>query len=127
MSKKDFAAERAINLKGKAYLQVADRIVAFRKDYPTFTIANEVLRNKEEQPALVRCSIADDKGRVLCVAHKAVVKRGGAAAQYPVESAETGAVGRALGMLGYGTKMGDLDEGDQLADSPVDVKSITGA
>jgi len=40
----------------------------------------------------------------------------------PFEGAETAAIGRALGVAGYGTQfMGDeMDEGEHLADSPVE-------
>jgi len=45
------------------------------------------------------------------------------AASFPdyIEKCETGAIGRALAMVGYGTQFtGDeLNEGDRLADSPV--------
>ena len=37
------------------------------------------------------------------------------------EKAETGAIGRALAMLGFGTQhaLSDLDEGDRIVDAPV--------
>jgi hypothetical protein len=59
--------------------------------------------------------IRDDHERVLSTGHKGESRK-----DFPsghMEKAETGAVGRALAFLGYGTQFGELDEG-RLSDSP---------
>jgi hypothetical protein len=117
MDKKAFVAERAINLQGKEYLQVADRVIMFRSEHPTWGILTTICDK------YVRAEVYADRGVLIASAHKAIKEKGearGPAGQNPLETAETGAIGRALGLCGYGTKAGDLDEGEELADAPVE-------
>lgn len=117
MNRSEFRKRGTIKLSGRDYLQVAYRVVEFRRDNPTATILTETRKIDDELFAFA--TVAND-GVVLATAHK-MVKRGGKgpAAQFPLETAETGAIGRALALCGYGTLGGDLDEGDQIADAPV--------
>jgi len=113
-----------VKLQGKDYLQVAHRIVIAREDHPEWRIETSFESYTfNEQPVLVaRCVISDSTG-VLSTATKTVRSEGrGPAAKYPMEMAETGAIGRCLGLCGYGTLSGDLSEGDQIADAPVTKK-----
>lgn len=110
-----------LNLKGKNYLQVAHRLVWFREDHPIAEIITEPL-SIEATSAIFRAKIVIG-GTVIAVAHKKETESG-----FPdfVEKAETGAVGRALAFCGYGTQFEPaLDEGDRLADSPIDVPKVT--
>jgi hypothetical protein len=74
----------------------------------------------DETVAKATIAVLDDNGRIsrIVTAHKREDSKG-----FPdhMEKAETGAVGRALLLLGYGTQfaLADLDEGDRLADSPL--------
>lgn len=102
------------NLKGKAYLPVAPRIAFFRESYPLWSIVPDVVI-VDGEPRMVRATICDDNGRIVAVAHKTVTAFAGGA----VEKAETGAIGRALSLVGIGTLQAmDLDEGDDIAESP---------
>ena len=108
-------AEHLTEVRGGAkYLPVAPRVVAFREQHPTWAIVTEVL---DGEPRLVKAYIQDEGGNVVATAHKTIVKFSGG----DVEKAETGAVGRALSLIGIGTLSAmDLDEGEQIAEAPVE-------
>lgn len=106
-------ADHVINLRGREYLPVAPRIVAFREACPGWSIMTEPL--DIGQSLYCKAIIIDDGGRVIATAHKVVTSFAGGA----FEKAETGAIGRALSLCGYGTlDAQDMDEGDDIADSP---------
>lgn len=107
-------ADHVMDLRGKAYLPVAPRIVAFRIEHPDWSITTTptVFADREFMVA----TIADADGRIVATAHKSVTTFAGGA----LEKAETGAIGRALSLCGYGTLQAlDLDEGDEIAEAPV--------
>ena len=111
-----------LDLRGKDYLQVAHRLVWFREEHPTWTIKTDVADDFQNHRCLATAWIIDEKGTTLSMGHKVEDAKG--FADY-VEKAETGAIGRALAMVGYGTQFApDLDEGDRLADSPVTPKHV---
>src|SRR5690606_22880776 len=72
-----------------------------------------------DRSALAKAVIRDATGRIVATSHKAETVNG-----FPdfLEKAETGAVGRALALIGYGTQFcaDELDEGARIVDSPVD-------
>ena len=106
-------ADHVMNLKGREYLPVAPRIVAFREACPGWSIMTEPL--DIGQSLYCKAIILDDGGRVIATAHKVVTSFAGGA----FEKAETGAIGRALSLCGYGTLAAqDMDEGEDIADSP---------
>ncbi len=99
------------------YLPVAPRIAWFRKDHPYWSISTEVeqLANKA---VVMKATIKDMLGTVIATARKKETEIG-----FPdyIEKAETGAIGRALAMCGYGTLQApEFDEQDRLADAPVE-------
>ena len=106
-----------LNLKGKEYLQVAHRLVWFREEHPNFAISTQLVQVTDKM-ALARAEIRDNVGAVLATAHKQETQQG-----FPdfIEKSETGAIGRALALLGYGTQFAadELDEGERIVDSPV--------
>jgi len=117
----DFDAKAHISqIKGKDYLEVKWRLVWFRTEHPAdsgwaiLTEAEEVT----ETSARYRARIVDPEGRPVATGTKTETKSGFTDF---VEKAETGAIGRALALLGYGTQFcGDeLDEGARIVDSPV--------
>lgn len=110
-----------VNLKGKDYLMVAYRIQWMNEEVPNFTISTNVLRlEKDESVVNATVTIFDEKGMVIKSASATKREDSKGFADH-LEKAETSAVGRALAMLGYGTQfaLADLDEGDRLADSPL--------
>ncbi len=139
-----------IELQGKAYLEVKFRLVWFRSECPNGTIDTEEIvvdldreveaevptgnwipnpnRPGKKMPEKVtrhdkgyarfRAVVTDGKGG------RATATKSENAASFPdfIEKAETGAVGRALAMLGYGTQFtGDeLNEEHRIVDAPVE-------
>lgn len=120
--KQTFRKAHMLNLRGKDYLPVAARVVVCRDEHPDWTIKTsyEMIELEHEKPVLHMRAMIFDGNRLLSTAFKRVRNDGsGPAAQFPAETAETGAIGRALALCGYGTLSGDLDEHDQLSDAPV--------
>lgn len=101
---------KTIDLKGKSYASVAERINAFRKLYPTGYITTEIVSH-DGTTVLMRATAGytDEGGQivVLGVGHAQEVKgKGMVNGTSYVENCETSAVGRALGMLGLGLSGG---------------------
>ena len=99
------------------YLPVAARIAWFRREHPDWSIITktEQLANKA---VVMKATIKDVSGRIIATARKKETEIG--FADY-IEKAETGAVGRALAMCGYGTLQApEFDESERLADAPVE-------
>lgn len=109
-----------INLKGKSYIEVKERVTWFRRDHPDWGIVTEAVEiNHAEQFAIFRACVFNAEGRLIATATKREDVRG--FADY-IEKAETGSVGRALSLVGYGT----LDGMDDLK-NPVDAPARTDA
>lgn len=105
-----------MNLKGKDYLAVAYRLVWYREIYPKGRITTEAVQMTQEY-AVFRASIFDESGNLMATATKHESKK-----DFPdhIEKAETGAIGRALALCGFGTQFTDeLDEGGRVVDSPI--------
>jgi len=99
------------------YLPVAARIAWFRKDHPYWSIITKVVK-LADKAVVMKAIIKDMQGTVIATARKKETEIG-----FPdyIEKAETGAVGRALAMCGYGTLQApEFDEQERLADSPVE-------
>ncbi len=105
-----------LNLRGKEYLEVKYRLVWFREDHPDWSIETEIM-NVTDVSAYARATIRDETGRVIATSHKFESIQG-----FPdfIEKAETGAIGRALALIGYGTQFcaDELDEGQRIVDAP---------
>ena len=105
-----------LNLKGKDYLQVAHRLVWYREVFPKGRITTCALERTEEH-AIFQASVTDNEGNFLANGTKKETKEGFADF---IEKAETGAVGRALAMAGFGTQFApEFDEAERIVDSPV--------
>lgn len=111
-----------LNLKGKDYLQVAHRIQWFNESESNFEINTSLVScTEEETVARAEVIVKDTQGNVI---KKATATKRENKSHFVdhTEKAETAALGRALAMLGYGTQfaISDLDEGERLADAPLD-------
>lgn len=111
-----------MDIKGKPYLQVPYRIVWFREVCPDW-VMEVTYPTINSEFVMARAEIRDETGKVRAVAHKVEHFKHFLDA---IEKSETSAIGRALGMLGYGTQFApEFDEHERLADSPVEpVKEI---
>ena len=95
---------------GRSYLPVAARLVWFREVHADWGIETQAVEiNHEQQYAVFRAIVRDAEGRTIATATKKEDVKG--FGDY-LEKAETGAVGRALGMAGFGTDSDpDMDDG----------------
>jgi hypothetical protein len=99
------------------YLPVAARIAWVRKDHPYWSIITKV-EKWGDKAVVMKAIIKDMTGQIIATARKKETEIG-----FPdyIEKAETGAIGRALAMCGYGTLQApEFDEQDRLADAPVE-------
>ncbi|QBD80149.1 hypothetical protein EPA93_30890 [Ktedonosporobacter rubrisoli] len=130
------------------YLPVQWRLVWFRQECPEGSIETELvhldLEKETEEEAFVWNNEKKRSEKIIKTApglaiFRATVRdgKGGLAtgtkmekaASFPdyVEKAETGAIGRALAALGFGTQFApELDESHRIVDSPVDRSSANG-
>jgi hypothetical protein len=119
-----------IQLKGRDYLPVAARLLWLNEETDRYKIETDILR-LEDNFAVVRAtvSVLDETGNPSRSA--TAIKREDKT-HFPdfLEKAETGSVGRALGMLGFGTQFApEFDEIEakleaRVVDSPQTVRAI---
>jgi hypothetical protein len=96
----DIDREDFIEVRGGAlYLPVDMRIVLFRRDHPDWSIETELVRY-DDRIVVVRAVVRDNSGVVRASAYASELVD----ALQALEKAETAAVGRALGFLGYSTR-----------------------
>lgn len=101
----------------REYLPVAARLVWFRMEHPDWSIVTTPVEiNLEKQYAIFSASIMNTEGRVMATGTKMENVKG--FGDY-LEKSETGSVGRALAMCGYGTQFApEFEEGGRFADAP---------
>jgi hypothetical protein len=114
-----------MNLKGKDYMLVAHRLLWFVNDVKSYTIDTHFpALDQEHATAQVTVTILDDQKNLVrrATAHKTETKKD---FNDFAEKAETGALGRALASLGYGTAqaLADLEEGKRIVDAPLEAVS----
>ncbi len=90
------------DVKGKNYIEVNQRIKAFRMVYPNGSIATEIV-SLENGVVTMQTTIKDDEGKILATGY-AYEKENSTFINKTsfIENCETSAVGRALGMCGFG-------------------------
>lgn len=88
---------KTINIKGKEYTPVNERVMGAHAGEETLTITTEVLAH---QPVVVKATVITKKGTFTGISAANPTKT--IEKQSPYEVAETSAVGRALGFAGYG-------------------------
>lgn len=119
-----------LNLKGKQYLPVAPRIAWFREDHADWSITTKpVPELSGADYCTFHAQVCDRNHIVIATAHKTEHEK-----HFPDfrEKAETGAIGRALALCGYGTLFAqELEEpitpaGDiRIVDAPQQAKAST--
>ena len=93
---------KTTNIKGKEYAEVNQRIKAFRMVHPNGTITTDIV-NIENGIVLMKASITDDEGRLIGTGYAYEKEKSSFINQTSyIENCETSAVGRALGMCGFG-------------------------
>ena len=100
-----------IQIQGKDYITVNQRVIEFRKQYPTGSIITEIISN-ENDIVVMKAQVIND-GQLLATGH-AYEKNGSSFINKTsyIENCETSAIGRALGIFGIGidTSMASYEE-----------------
>ena len=93
---------KTTDIKGTEYAQVNERVKAFRMCYPKGRIYTEMLSN-ENEVCIFKASIFDEEGNLLGTG-TAYEKENSSFINKTsyIENCETSAIGRALGMCGFG-------------------------
>jgi len=117
--------DKAINLKGKKYVQVADRILYFNETYKNGCIRTRLLSTPEQTHYVVEAKVIPDTTateRYFSGLSQAKLGDPGANKDAALENAETSAVGRALAMMGIGV-IDSVASSDEMAKAGVYTKS----
>lgn len=97
--------DRAVNIKGKEYVQVHDRVIYFNENYENGRIDTQLLSPLDAPRIIMKAIITPDVDkpqRFFTAYSQEVVGQGMVNKTSALENAETSAVGRALGLMGIG-------------------------
>ena len=92
----------AVDIKGKKYVLVSDRVVYFNETYPDGSIETELVSDWNSELIVMKATASPDGKRKYTGYSQAVVGDGYINKTAALENCETSAVGRALGMMGIG-------------------------
>lgn len=91
-----------INLKSKEYAPVNERIKAFRKVYPTGAIETEIVKETDDSITIL-ATVSDEDDKIIATGRASERKTSNGINAYKMlENCETSAIGRALGIAGFG-------------------------
>lgn len=93
---------KTVNIKGKDYVMVNERIKAFKELYPDYAIVTEI-EHLGDGMCVIKALVMDAEGNPKATGH-AYEKEGSSPINKTsyIENCETSAVGRALGFMGIG-------------------------
>ena len=97
--------DKAVDIKGKKYVLVSDRVLAFNEEYPKGSIKTELVSEPSDKHIIVKAIITPDTTtpeRQFTGYAQEVIGEGYINKTSALENAETSAVGRALAMMGIG-------------------------
>lgn len=97
--------EKAIDIKGKQYVLVSDRIIYFNKTYSKGSIITALVSKPSDQMVVIKAKVTPDAtmpDRYFTGYSQATWGEGMVNKTAALENAETSAVGRALAMMGIG-------------------------
>lgn len=114
---------KMLDLKGKNYAMVPERVTAFRKLYPEGFIQTEILHLSDDGTVVIMKATAgyyrEDGSSVVLGSGmaKEVQGKGMVNGTSHIENCETSAVGRALGMIGLGLNGGGICSAEELVNA----------
>lgn len=91
---------KTMDIKGKGYCPVNERILAFKKVYEEGSITTEII-DRTEDSVLFEAKVYDGD-KLIATGHAMEYKQGNVNSLSMIENCETSAVGRALGIAGFG-------------------------
>lgn len=93
---------KTVNIKGKDYVMVNERIKEFKRLYPDYAIVTEI-EHLEDAMCVIKAMVLDAEGNPKATGH-AYEREGSTNINKTsfIENCETSAVGRALGFMGIG-------------------------
>jgi len=94
-----------IDIKGKEYVMVKNRLLAFNEKFKNGSIVNEIISELESKTVIVKSTITPDianPARVFIGHSQAVIGQGMINTTSALENCETSSVGRALALMGIG-------------------------
>lgn len=107
--------DKAIEIKGKKYVLVSDRVMFFNESFPNGSIRTEMLSSIENEMVLFKATVLPDVSkpdRYFTGYSQATWDDGYINKTAAIENCETSAVGRALGFMGIGVidSIASIDE-----------------
>lgn len=126
-----------IDIRGKSYVMVKDRILAFNETYPNGCIQTDLISAPEATTVIVKATVIPDVknlSRIFIDYSQAVIGEGYINKTAALENASTSAVGRALAYMGIGViesiasademvKTQTQEEGDYVRE-PIDPEGV---
>lgn len=119
---------KTVDLKGKQYAEVKERVIAYRKLYPEGVINTEPTFT--DNYVMFKATATDQNGKVLANGYAREMLN----KSFAIENAETSAIGRCLGFLGLGisTSIATKEDMEQVESpsgifdepTPVDIKAL---
>lgn len=93
---------KTINIKGKEYVMVNERVKEFKEKYSHLSLETELV-SLTETSCVIKAIVKDENGRIISTGHAQEDKDSSMINKTSyIENCETSAVGRALGFLGIG-------------------------
>jgi len=112
---------KTIDIKGKAYVTVNERIKVFRQEHPSYAIITS-MKHFSDGECIFRAEVYDDKERCIAVGHAHEKESSSYINKTSyIENCETSAIGRALGCMGIG-----VDDSYASADEVINATSNQG-
>jgi len=94
--------DKAVDIKGKKYVLVSDRVLYFNETHKEGSITTELVSAPEAKHIIIKATVSPDGKRNFTGYSQAVIGDGFINKTAALENAETSAVGRALAMMGIG-------------------------
>lgn len=105
---------KTVNIKGKPYVTVDERLIYFRNHYPNYALVSEVI-HKTDNFILIKAVILDENSRVLATGLAEEEKGSNYINKTSyVENCETSAWGRALANFGIGIDSGSVASAEEV-------------